>query len=223
MSADHDNGEFLFSNCPCVRWPKVRLLDIHCGHRYGSAEYVQLFQQAVQGIVEKDLFPQLDTLCVNSKFVSKVKRIDFSFESWNNCLDNVMQNATELVYLQELAESCLSLITTSVSGENDELAYLKYVRGLKKVNSAMVAMSGVDENPFANKSFILKLMRMASSHSVDLTAGRFDWKTMRIQLQSAWTLPSTTPRRKGSGSPLPEASTGICRASSVVSRWTSSR
>ena len=39
-------------------------------------------------------------------------------------------------------------------------------------------MCGVDENPFANKSFILKLMRMASSHLVDLTAGRFDWKTM---------------------------------------------
>ena len=55
---------------------------------------------------------------------------------------------------------------------------MKYVHGLKKVNSAMVAMCGVDENPFANKSFILKLMRMASSHSVDLTAGRFDWKTM---------------------------------------------
>ena len=74
VSVDHDNGEFLFSSCPRVRCPKVRLLDIHCGHRYGSAEYVQLFQKAVQGIVEKDLFPQHDTLCVNSKFVSKVKR-----------------------------------------------------------------------------------------------------------------------------------------------------
>ena len=48
-----DNGDSLFSNCPRVRWPNVRLLDIHCYHRYGSAEYVELIQNAVQGIVEE--------------------------------------------------------------------------------------------------------------------------------------------------------------------------
>ena len=94
-----------------------------------------------------------------------------------------MESATEFVFLQELAESCFSLITTtSTSDENDESAYLKYVEGLKKVNSAMVAKGGVgvgvDVNPFENTEFLLRLMRMASSHSVDLTVGNFDRKVM---------------------------------------------
>ena len=165
VSAGCHNGDFLFSSCPRVKWPNVQLLDIHCGHKYGSAEYIQLFQKAVQGIVEKDLFPRLDTLCVNSKFVSKT--INFAYGSFNNCLDNIMQSVTELVYLQELAETCFSLITTSVSDQTKESAYLKYVQGLKKVNSAMVATSSMNENPFGNNSFLLKLMRTASSYSTD--------------------------------------------------------
>ena len=148
-----DNDDYLFSSCPRVRWPNVRRLDIHCAHRYDSSDYVALFHQAVQAI-EKDYFPRLDTLCVNSKFVSRP--IDFLTESWHKYLDQIMQSANESFYIQELAESCLSLITTSVSGENDESAYLKYIEGLKHVNSAMVATNETDDNPFANKKVLLR-------------------------------------------------------------------
>ena len=122
LSAHH--GGSILSARPMVTWPGVRELNVHCPHRYGSPEHVDLFQQLHDAIVDKQSFPSLDTLSVTAKFV--FKRIDLFPENVRSVLDQVAQTTVEFTHLQEVAQSCLSLITTSVFGDkNTGSAYMK--------------------------------------------------------------------------------------------------
>ena len=121
-------GDLHPSSCRQVRWPSVQSLDVHCAYRHGSNDHVQLYQQLTD-LVEKGVFPNLDTLSVTSQIIAK------HTACWENIsFSDIQEVSIETGYYLELLDIFCSQITTHLSTDGSNL---KYILGLMNVNKAL--------------------------------------------------------------------------------------
>ena len=123
------NGVGLYvPNCLSVKWPKLKLLDIHCAHRRRSNDPVNVFLKVLEG-VETTKFPNLDTVYVTLALVSQ----HYPLYTLEGFLEAYGTNSELYEHLGQAAKTSQSLVSTSVPNDS----YVKYILGLTRLNSLL--------------------------------------------------------------------------------------
>ena len=164
------NIDVHLSSSSDLKWPSVQHLHVHCAHIYGSSDNVQLYQQLTD-LVEKGVFPNLNTLSVTSQIIPKHA---ISRASDNVSISELQEASIEAMYLQDIRD--VSSFQIAVHLPNDEL-HLKYLFELMNVNSAL-------ENTFEQKMnrSVSKMFRTFSYHGGDIVGGPLGREIIRSGL-----------------------------------------
>ena len=101
-----------------------------------SKEDVQVYQEVVTA-VEKGLLPQIRTLSVTSTFIPKNLDQDRTIHS----LDKLFQMPLVFKQLNDITESCSSVLTSCLSTETSD-SYTNYLQALRDVINTVTEQTG---------------------------------------------------------------------------------
>ena len=152
-----DNRDFDPSNYIQLRWSSVESLDVHCAHRHGSSDHVQLYQQ-LNDLMEKDVFLNLNSLSVASQIIAK-----YAANRDKISVSDLQEASVEAVYFQQLLDISCSQMTTHLPSDG---SHLKYILGLMNVNMALNNTLKATTSNFGNIS--TKIFGLFADHGNDM-------------------------------------------------------
>ena len=164
------NIDVHLSSSSDLKWPSVHHLHVHCAHRYGYNDHVQLYQQLTD-LIQKGVFPNLNILSATSQIIPKHA---ISRASHNVSLSELQEASIEAMYLHDIRDVSSSQIAVHLP--NDE-SHLKYLFELMNVNSAL-------ENTFEQKMSrsVSRMFRTFSYHGGDIVGGPLGREIIRSGL-----------------------------------------